>query len=192
MRKRFLLFLAGVVLPVMVGTTATAGCAGCGDVQIETNPPEPDSGLDAHHDHHVPSTSSSSGGGSDAHDALPDYVDPGCPEAGPKITMFTCNPFDPNDPNSTPCPDGEGCYIFVQYPQEPCGQEIYGSLCNPVGPGGQGDPCGGLQDCGGGFACVVSGSGDQCVQLCPLTGQSNCPEGLSCEPIDVEGFGGCL
>jgi hypothetical protein len=50
----------------------------------------------------------------------------------------------------------------------------------------------GFQDCGAGFVCVVSGSGNQCIQLCPLTGKDGCAPGLSCEPIDVEGFGGCL
>ena len=60
------------------------------------------------------------------------------------------------------------------------------------GTGQQGAGCQGGQACAAGFACVVSGSGDQCVQLCELQGGSSCPPGLVCEPIDVKGFGGCL
>jgi hypothetical protein len=87
---------------------------------------------------------------------------------------------------------GEGRDIVDQYPQEPCGQEVYGSVCQPAGPGMQGADCSGPEDCGAGFSCVVTGSGVQCTQLCELTGPSGCPDGLVCEPIDVEGFGGCL
>ena len=139
---------------------------------------------------HTSSSSGSSSGGFDAgKDALPDYVDPGCPDAGPAVQSFDCDPYHQQNGDCLP---GEGCYIFVSYPEEPCGQETYGSFCMPVGAGGQGDGCNGAQDCGGGFVCVVSGSGNQCVKLCQLVGSSGCPAGLVCEPIDVEGFGGCL
>jgi hypothetical protein len=185
MRKRIFLLLAGMSLPV---TLAGVAGAGCGSVDIETNPGDVDGGGgDAKHDGH---TSTSTGpDGSNVPDTLPDYVDPGCPDAGPPLTNYMCDPFNQNNGN---CMFGDGCFIFVQYPQEPCGQEIYGAVCSPAGPGGQGDPCGGFPDCGGGFVCVVSGAGNQCVQLCPLTGKDGCAPGLSCEPIDVEGFGGCL
>ena len=185
MRNRIFLLLLGISLPVtLVGVAAT----GCGSVSVETDPDELDGGGgDAKHDVQTSVTGGSDGGGPD--DALPDYVDPGCPDSGPPITQFMCDPFNQNNGE---CNGGEGCFIFVQYPQEPCGQEIYGAGCAPAGFGGQGDPCMGFQDCGGGFVCVVSGSGNQCIQLCPLTGKDGCAPGLSCEPIDVEGFGGCL
>lgn len=129
-------------------------------------------------------------GGPDASsDAFDEYVDPGCPDAGPPIEMFECDPYDQFNGD---CAPGDGCFIYVQYPAEPCGQEIYGSTCVPEGPGQQGDPCDGPQSCAGGYVCVVSGSGTQCVQLCQLSGEDGCPPGLVCESIDVEGFGGCL
>ncbi len=122
-------------------------------------------------------------------DALPDYTDPGCPDSGGPLYDFQCDPYDQNNGD---CAYGEACYIYVSYPREPCGQEIYGAYCAPAGTGEQGDSCWGGFDCAAGFVCVVSGSGNQCVQLCHLTGPSGCPAGLVCEPIDVEGFGGCL
>jgi hypothetical protein len=120
---------------------------------------------------------------------LPDYDDPGCPDKPPPIQDFTCDPYAQNNGD---CALDEGCYIFVDYPSEPCGQEIYGSYCYPAGWGQQGDPCGGGFDCGAGLVCVITGSGTQCVQLCSLTGPGGCPPGMVCEPIDVVGFGGCL
>ncbi len=128
-------------------------------------------------------------GSADGKDALPDYVDPGCPDAPPPITDFQCDPYKQN---SGDCQIGEGCYIYVQYPEEACQEEIYGAYCALAGPGSQGDPCGGGPDCGAGLVCVITGFGTQCVQLCPLSGSSGCSDGLTCEAIDVEGFGGCF
>lgn len=122
-------------------------------------------------------------------DAFQEYVDPGCPDNPPPLQDFQC---DPNNQANSGCAFGEACYIYVNYPDEPCGQEVYGAFCGPAGFGVQGDACNGAFDCAAGFACVVTGSGNQCVQLCPLQGNDNCPSGLVCEPIDVEGFGGCL
>ncbi|WP_129356725.1 hypothetical protein [Sorangium cellulosum] len=130
------------------------------------------------------------GGGADAgEDPLDEYIDPGCPDAGPPITDFQCDPYDQA---SGSCGPGEGCFIYVQYPREPCGQEIYGAYCALAGSGGQGDPCGGGEGCGAGFTCVVTGAGTQCVALCALDGDDSCDPGFVCEPIDVQGIGGCL
>jgi hypothetical protein len=123
-----------------------------------------------------------------AADALPDYVDPGCPDAGPPVQMFECDPYKA----ANGCPDGQNCYIYGQPPADPCGQELYGSTCQPGGIGTQGTPCGSATDCASGYVCVISGSGTQCIELCKLSGDATCPPGLVCEPIDVEGFGGCL
>ncbi len=119
-------------------------------------------------------------------DALPDYTDPGCPDKPPPMQQFTCDPYKQN------CKPGEACHIFVDYPMEPCGQEIYGSFCGPAGSGKQGAACGDGHDCAGGYVCVITGSGTQCVKLCNLKGDSGCPDGYVCEAIDVKGFGGCL
>lgn len=137
----------------------------------------------------IPSNSSTNTGGDAGLDALEEFVDPGCEDKPPPFEDFQCDPQD--QPNSG-CQPGEGCYIYVQYPEDPCGQEIYGAVCAPEGVGQQGDPCGGAQDCSGGFVCVVTGSGTQCVVMCDLSGSNDCPSGLVCEPIDVDGFGGCL
>ncbi|WP_437719190.1 hypothetical protein WMF45_23965 [Sorangium sp. So ce448] len=138
----------------------------------------------------APPVTTGGGGGSDpGRDPLEEYEDPGCPDTGPPITDFACDPYDQS---SDFCAPGEGCFIYVQYPDEPCGQEIYGAYCAPAGPGRQGDPCSGGSQCGAGFACVVTGSGTQCVELCALSGDDNCDPGFVCEPIDVAGMGGCL
>ncbi len=122
-------------------------------------------------------------------DGFDAYYDPGCPDAGGPIYDYECDPYHQYNGD---CPWGEACYIYVQYPDEPCGQEIYGAYCYPAGSGTQGDSCAGSLDCAPNFVCVVSGSGNQCVQLCYLTGEDGCPPGLVCEPIDVEGYGGCI
>jgi hypothetical protein len=125
---------------------------------------------------------------SDAKDATGDYVeDLNCPDVEPPPPTRECDPF------STPsgCPAGDGCYPFVDYPTGPCDKEEYGTVCYPPGYGQQGEPCGGGL-CASGFVCVITGQGNQCVELCPLTGQDDCPAGLVCVPIDVEGFGGCF
>jgi hypothetical protein len=185
MRRHLFLLVAGLSLPAF---TASIAASGCGEVIVIE--PDEDGGVggDARADA-KPDGKPHFDGGDAGPDVLPDYVDPGCPDAGPPITDYQCDPYSQGNGNCLP---GEGCFIFVQYPSEPCAQEIYGALCAPSGPGSQGDACGGATDCGGGFVCVVSGSGNQCVKLCKLTGEDGCPTGLVCEPIDVEGFGGCL
>lgn len=177
------MWAASALLPLVV----TLG-GGCDDVTIitETNTGGGGTGgfvfLDAGPDAHDADATA-------PHDALSEYVDPGCPDSGGPIYDFLCDPYNQGNGD---CQLGEGCYIYVEYPTETCGQEIYGAFCYPVGPGEQGDPCSGAQDCGASYCCVVTGSGTQCVKLCPLVGNDDCPSGLVCEPIDVEGFGGCL
>lgn len=187
MRTRPLLavlsFLAAPVLLFWGGP----GCVG--GVTEDFTDPTADAGKDAKHDAKADAGVPPLGDGGGSKDALPDYVDPGCPDAGPPLQQFACDPYKQNNGD---CMPGDACYIFVTYPQETCGQEIYGSVCYQAGQGVQGSPCGGAQDCGGGFVCVVSGAGNECVELCQLSGNSGCPDGLVCEPIDVEGFGGCL
>jgi len=116
------------------------------------------------------------------------YIDPGCPDAPLPPTDFKCDVFKTGS-----CPAGEACYPYVTYPTDPCEHERYGSVCYKAGTGKQGDPCGGGGDfCAAGFVCVVSGAGNQCVQICKPGSPGVCPEGLVCSPIDVPGIGGCL
>lgn len=161
--------------PPAGGSGGVAGTAGSGGV----------GGLDAGPD----ATGGSDAGYDAAYDApadvVSDYVDPGCPDAAPPPITQECDLFK----KPTTCLNGEACYPFVQYPSGPCQQEQYGTLCEPVGTGHQGDPCGG-GDCAGGFVCVLTGAGNQCVQLCHLN-KNDCPSGLVCVPIDSDGYGGC-
>lgn len=184
MRMRDFLLALGSALPAVVASLA----AGCGP-SVDTTPGSGGAGTGGSGGGTLVSGSAGPGGFDAGLDALPDYVDPGCPDAGPKLMMFMCDPYKQGNGD---CKSGEGCYIFVKYPTMPCGQEVYGATCAHAGSGVQGSSCTGGQSCGAGFVCVVSGSGNQCVQLCQLQGQSGCTGGLVCEPIDVEGFGGCL
>jgi hypothetical protein len=185
MRKRFVLLFAAGLVP---WTSALASLAsGCGDSVFTPDGDDVGAGGGGGPTTTTTTTTTTTSGG--PADAFPDYVDPGCPDAGPPVTAFACDPYTQGNGD---CPPGEGCYIFVDYPDEPCGQETYGSMCSPEGWGHQGDACGGSFECAGGFVCVISGSGTQCIELCSLDGEDGCPAGLVCEPIDVEGFGGCL
>ncbi len=183
MRKHAFLLITGFLAPTAVAVGASLG--GCHTV-VTVDPP---GGTGAHDGgHHVEMDGGM--GGSPPEDAGIDYTDPGCPDAGPPIAMFTCDPYNQNNGD---CGPGEGCYIFSNPPETVCGQEVYGAECAAQGTGHQGAPCGdGQQSCAAGFSCVVSGVGNQCVQLCELQGGTTCPDGLVCEPIDVKGFGGCL
>ena len=182
MRQRSFLLLLGFVSPLAIGGGAVLdGCQTV--VQVATGGDGAGARGTGDFD------GGGGGGGGASFDAQPDYVDPGCPDAGPPIMMLDCNPYDPSGGD---CPPGQGCYIFSDPPQTVCGQETYGAACAPEGSGTQGAPCGGSQQCSGGFTCVVTGSGNQCCLLCELQGSMGCPDGLVCEPIDVQGFGGCL
>jgi hypothetical protein len=186
MQRRFSLLVVSLCLPL----PGMALAAGCGHTVVAAD--DPGAGEGGGDAGGRPDPSGTGGDKADAgKDALDEYVDPGCPDTGPPITDFQCDPYDQS---AVTCPPGEGCFIYVQYPDpsDPCGQEIYGAVCSQVGPGRQGDPCGGGPDCQAGFVCVVTGSGNQCVELCALSGEDGCGPGLVCEPIDVEGFGGCL
>lgn len=157
------------------GSDAQAGSAGFGGTT-----PVKDAGKDS-----SAGTAGNAGvGGSEVDSG---YVDPGCPDAAPPQPDLQCDPWAA----VTGCGPGEGCYPYVIYPGSVCEQETYGTYCIPAGTGQQGDPCGG-EACAGGFVCVITGQGNQCVQMCQLQGDDGCPPGLFCLPVDVEGFGGCF
>ncbi len=184
MNPKTYLIVAASMLPAMLAGLA----AGCGDVVVIQPGSTTTTGaggyifIDAGTGGHKPDADA-------AQDAFEEYIDPGCPDAQPPIEDFQCDPYKQGNGD---CPPGEACYIFVEYPNEPCAQEIYGAFCYPAGTGPQGAPCSGGLDCAAGHVCVITGSGNQCVQLCNLVGPDGCPPGFVCEPIDVKGFGGCL
>ncbi len=185
MRKLFL-----VLSTLALGPALAAGAiTGCSNVVLQEETASGEGGGGGGDGGNTTTTGAGAHKPDGGKDAFDDYVDPGCPDAGPPIVDFQCDPYDQFNGD---CAPGEGCYIYVEYPSEPCGQEIYGAVCAPQGFGQQGDGCNGALDCGAGFVCVVTGGGNQCVELCPLVGEDGCPPGLVCEPIDVEGFGGCL
>jgi len=185
MRVRLLL---GALCALSLPTALAAIAPACNSDVIVPDGDDDGQGGDGGSGAFSPSTTGP--GGKDAgKDALSEYHEEPCKNPPPPIEDFQCDPYAQGNGD---CEFGEGCYIYVDYPSEPCGQEIYGSYCAFAGPGQQGDPCGGGQDCGGGLVCVVTGAGTQCVQLCQLDQIGVCPSGLICEPIDVEGFGGCL
>lgn len=122
----------------------------------------------------------------DSKDALPDYTDPGCPDAPPPLISKECDVYA----EPTGCGTGETCYPFIEYPTGPCEQEVYGAMCVPAGSGGQGDEC--HLGCKAGHVCVVSGQGTQCVKICDLSAPMPCPDGLVCVSVDVPGVGVCI
>lgn len=186
MRRPFSFFLTASLAGALGSIAALTGCPNTIDTTLNNGGGGMGGGVITV----GPTTTSSSGGKDSGKDVEPDYVDPGCPDAGPPPVILECDPFNQNNGQ---CPPGEGCYIFVQYPDPdvPCSQEVYGATCQAAGQGVQGDSC--SNGCAPGFVCVVSPLGVLCVQLCDLTKvDDGCPPGLICQPIDVQGFGGCL
>jgi hypothetical protein len=179
-----------LVASLLVAAPACSGSVDAldGDNASDGAVDAPDSGVE---DAHADTRDGAKDTGHDvdgADDAFEEYVDPGCPDAPAPVFDYQCDPLAP----AGECPEGEGCYPYVEYPWEPCGAEIYGSMCLAVGTGTQGEGCYGTQECAAGFVCVVSGSGNQCVKICSLTDPSTCTDGQVCEPLDVAGLGGCL
>lgn len=123
-------------------------------------------------------------------DGDPPFVEPTCPDTPRPPPTVECDAFAPQ--GASGCPKGQGCFPFVQYPDGACDSEQYGAMCAPAGTGTQGTACDGATSCSAGFACVISGSGTQCVKLCELTKSGTCPDGFVCEPVDVPGYGACF
>lgn len=144
--------------------------------------------VDAARDTFVPDTrvDASRDTGRDA--VFDTWIDPGCPDAPVPKPVFECDPLKPPPGD---CPRGQGCYPYVDYPDDPCEHEIYRSTCIAAGTGKQGDPCSSSM-CAAGFACVASGAGNVCVQMCSPSKPGGCPEGLVCHPTDVPSVGACL
>jgi hypothetical protein len=102
--------------------------------------------------------------------------------------MIECDPFI-----QSTCPLGLACYPIPPRASDNCHPGRYSTLCLPGGSGTQGTPCGDGTDCAGGFICVKSGQGDQCVKLCKTDEFNSCTDGRVCREVDVtgSGWGGC-
>jgi hypothetical protein len=117
------------------------------------------------------------------------FEDPGCPPAAPAPARDDCDPLAA----SSGCDEFQSCFPFVVYPKGPCEVEQYGTMCLPAGPGTQGDSCA-RQGCAAEHICILTGRGTQCARVCSFADDAPnvCAPGLLCQPIDIEGFGGCL
>jgi hypothetical protein len=115
------------------------------------------------------------------------FVDVGCGGAVTATTINICNVFG----ETSGCFSDEACVPFVDYPNEACKPEIFGTRCIAAGKGVQGDPCS-TSGCADGFLCVATGHGTRCAELCPLPGEDTCPPGLLCGGVDIEGYGVCF
>lgn len=115
------------------------------------------------------------------------FEDEPCEKVPPPVSEMGCDPFDPD----SGCSSGQGCKPFVEYPTSPCEPERFGARCDWVGTGVQGDPCS-AEPCAAGFLCIATGQGTQCAQLCALDGSAQCPQGLVCASVDIEGLGTCF
>jgi hypothetical protein len=119
------------------------------------------------------------------------FVDPGCPNVEPPPAIKECDPLA-----AVPtCPAGSGCYPFVDHPfGQGCGAQTYGALCLEAGTGSQGAACGdGTDGCAPSFICVVGAlPGRHCAKLCTFDGQNDCPIGMICGDVDIDGYGVCF
>lgn len=118
-------------------------------------------------------------------DAPPVLVDAGCRDSGTRPSRITCDAYA-----QTGCPAGQGCYPYTIPPQGPCDVETYGTTCRPTGNGTQGQACS-RNGCSAGFVCIVGSGGETCAQLCDLARSGQCARGLTCQPVDVSGYGVC-
>lgn len=172
--------LTGATAAAVAVLTACGGSVG-DDVTAIT-----DAGAeDAHRDARAPRDAADE---PTIRDAFSEYVDPMCPDAPRPQPDLQCDPYAP-PPGG--CPMGEACFPYVRYPMGDCQPEQFGAACQAAGTGVQGTPCD-TGRCAGGFVCVVSGAGTQCVALCKLDGSTPCPSGLVCQAVDIPDVGGCL
>ncbi len=118
-------------------------------------------------------------------DAPPVLADAGCRDAGTRPSRVTCDAYA-----QTGCAAGQGCYPYTIPPQGPCDVETYGTTCRATGSGTQGQACS-RNGCSAGFVCIVGSGGETCTQLCDLARSGQCPRGLTCQPVDVSGYGVC-
>lgn len=128
-----------------------------------------------------------SGGIGGSGSGLPDarYEDPGC-----KPEKKIQGPRECDTVSQTGCSEGERCVPHVTYGAN-CESEEISTRCDIAGEGTQGDDCT-FELCAGGFVCVTGGAGFVCARLCTMSiAGEECPPGLLCSPLDVDGFAVC-
>ena len=126
-------------------------------------------------------------GGADSGSPDVPYRDPSCPPAGKVQGPHVCDVGQ----SLAGCGPGERCVPFVTYGDK-CKTETIGTECAPLGTAVQGEDCSVDAACADGFVCVSAGNGFECAQLCTeVGGKSNCPPGLLCAPLDVDGYSVC-
>jgi hypothetical protein len=129
----------------------------------------------------------SGGSGTGSVPVLPDarYDDPGC-----KPSQKVEGPRECNTVTQSGCSSGERCVPYVDY-GEKCEAEEVGTRCDLAGEATQGDDCT-FEICASGFVCVTGGAGFVCARLCSMSASADeCPPGLLCSPLDVDGFAVC-
>jgi hypothetical protein len=120
------------------------------------------------------------GGLPDAH-----FDDPGC-----RPTTKTEGSRECDTTSQSGCGPGERCVPYVSYGAN-CESEEVGTRCDFAGSATQGQDCT-FELCAAGYVCVTGGAGFSCAHLCTASGASDdCPPGLLCSPLDVDGFAVC-
>jgi hypothetical protein len=172
-------------------TAVASGCGGTvdgGDTRVGSNGPGPGAGGFAGFGGDGGVTTAGTGGRPSRRDSgLSDarYQDPGCAPAVKVQGVRECDVFA--GPGA--CGPGAKCTPYVQYAMD-CQTEEIGTRCVAAGSGVQGDDC--ANDfCSAGFVCVSSGVGLQCAKLCHEGPVDDCPPGLLCGELDVDGFFVC-
>ena len=129
----------------------------------------------------------SGGNGTGSVPDLPDarFDDPGCKPSQKVEGTRECDAV-----SQSGCSAGERCVPYVDYGQK-CEAEEIGTRCEIAGTATQGDDCS-TDICAGGFVCVTGGAGFVCAKLCRMnSADEDCPPGLLCSPLDVDGFAVC-
>jgi len=177
---------------VLLAVALAAACGGTVDngttaVSRPEDPPIATGGAPTVSDGGSGGVVQGSGGAQSTDPDLPDarYVDPGCKPTDKIEGVRECDAK-----LQTGCTFGERCVPYVTY-GERCSAEIVGTRCEIAGTATQGQDCG-SDLCAAGYVCVTCGAGFVCAQLCTTNGpEDDCPRGLLCSPLDVDGFSVC-
>lgn len=184
-----LLYLRVRTSTLLMLAAVASGCGGSvngGDTRAGSAPPGQEAGGSSGFGGDAGVVAGSGGGpfgrdsGSDAR-----YKDPLCAPAVKVQGVRECDVFT----GQGSCGPGAKCTPYVQYAMD-CQTEEIGTRCVAAGSGVQGDDC--ANDlCAASFVCVSSGVGLECAQLCHNGQFDDCPPGLLCGELDVDGFFVC-